>query len=125
MSTRGDCSFTTKSLNSQRQGAKLAIIADNDEKEDPGRVIMVDDGKGSQVKIPTILISHEVGELITDFITKKNKSVSLLVSFETFKKKKADVTIWMSAYDRKSYILVRQLQPYFKRISYDSKKSII
>jgi len=44
---------------------------------------MVDDGKGPQVKIPTILISQEVGAIITDFITTKNKSVSLLVNFET------------------------------------------
>lgn len=29
LATRGDCTFTTKSLNAQRQGAKLAIIADN------------------------------------------------------------------------------------------------
>lgn len=29
LSTRGDCTFTTKSLHSQKQGAKLAIIADN------------------------------------------------------------------------------------------------
>ncbi len=29
ISTRGDCSFTAKSINSQKQGAKLAIIADN------------------------------------------------------------------------------------------------
>lgn len=60
MSARGDCTFTTKSLNSQNQGAKLAIIADNQD-ENPGSIIMVDDGKGPQVKIPTILISHEVG----------------------------------------------------------------
>ncbi len=36
----------------------LAIIADNQQYEDPGKVIMVDDGKGPQVKIPTVLISH-------------------------------------------------------------------
>lgn len=30
LSTRGDCTFTTKSLNAQKQGAKMAIIADNE-----------------------------------------------------------------------------------------------
>ena len=58
LSARGDCTFTTKSLNSQKQGAKLAIIADSQQYEDPGSIIMVDDGKGPQVRIPTILISH-------------------------------------------------------------------
>lgn len=109
MSTRGDCTFTTKSLNSQRQGAKLAIIADNKQFEDPGSIVMVDDGKGPQVKIPTILINHEVGELITDYILNKKQAVSLVVNFETFKKPIADVTLWMSSYDRKSYILIRDL----------------
>ncbi len=42
---------------------------------------MVDDGKGSQVKIPTILINHEVGEFINDFILNKKKQVSLVVIF--------------------------------------------
>ena len=41
---------------------------------------MVDDGKGSQVKIPTILINH-VGEFINDFILNKKKQVSLVVIF--------------------------------------------
>ena len=29
LSARGDCTFTTKSINSQKQKAKLAIVADN------------------------------------------------------------------------------------------------
>lgn len=78
---------------------------------------MVDDGKGPQVKIPTILISHEVGEIITDFIINKKQNVSLVVSFETFKKPAADVTLWMKSYDRKSYVLIRDLDPYLSRIS--------
>ena len=61
MSMRGDCTFTTKSLNSQRQGAKLAIIADNKIDEDPGRIILADDGRGPQVHIPTIFIEEELG----------------------------------------------------------------
>ena len=56
MSTRGDCTFTTKSLNSQKEGAKLAIIADNVSYEDIQRIILVDDGRGPQVHIPTIFI---------------------------------------------------------------------
>lgn len=47
---------------------------------------MVDDGKGPQVKIPTILITHGVGEMITDTILNKKQTVSLVVEFQTFKK---------------------------------------
>ena len=56
LSTRGDCTFTQKSLNSQKQGAKLALIADNVDTENPGRIILADDGRGPQVHIPTIFI---------------------------------------------------------------------
>ena len=56
MSVRGGCTFTTKSLMSQHQGAKMAIIADNIASEDPGKIILVDDGRGPQVTIPTIFI---------------------------------------------------------------------
>lgn len=68
---------------------------------------MVDDGKGPQVTIPTILISHEAGKLITDSILLNKAKVTLVINFETFKKPVADVTLWMSSYDRKSYVLVR------------------
>ncbi len=95
----------------------MAIIADNQQYEDPGKVIMVDDGKGPQVKIPTILISHEVGLIITDFIVNKTAAVSLVVNFETSKKKVADVTLWMNSQDRKSYMLIRSLEPYLARIN--------
>lgn len=98
----------------------LAIIADNQQYEDPGKVIMVDDGKGPQVKIPTILISHEVGELITSYAINEKKNVTVIVKFETNRKPIADVHIWMSAFDRKSYILVRNLEPYLQRINSSS-----
>lgn len=77
---------------------------------------MVDDGKGPQVTIPTILISHEVGKMITDTIILNKTKVTVVVNFETYKKAVADVTIWMSSYDRKSYVLIRELEPYLNRI---------
>ena len=98
----------------------LAIIADNQQYEDPGKVIMVDDGKGPQVKIPTVLISHSVGELITSYVLSEKKNVTVIVNFETNKRKVADVTIWMSAFDRKSYILIRNLEPFLMRINSSS-----
>jgi len=47
---------------------------------------MVDDGKGPQVRIPTVLITHEVGVLISDYVLNRNKNVTILVNFETYKK---------------------------------------
>ena len=57
---RGDCTFTQKSINVQKEGGKLAIIMDNIV-EQPGSIIMKDDGKGHSISIPTVLISKEDG----------------------------------------------------------------
>lgn len=64
---RSDCTFTQKAINVQKEGGKMAIIMDS-EVENPGRIVMVDDGKGNQVHIPTILISKEDGETILTFL---------------------------------------------------------
>ncbi len=53
---RDDCTFTQKTINVEREGGRLAIIVDNIVQK-PGQVIMADDGRGSSVHIPTILIS--------------------------------------------------------------------
>lgn len=38
----------------------MSIIMDN-VVENPGRIIMIDDGHGSQIHIPTVMISKEDG----------------------------------------------------------------
>jgi hypothetical protein len=58
---RNDCTFTQKSINVQKEGGKLAVVMDNRD-EPPGSIVMVDDGRGAQVHIPTILISEQDGE---------------------------------------------------------------
>jgi hypothetical protein len=75
---RNDCTFTQKSINVQKEGGKLAIIMDN-RSEDPNQVIMVDDGRGPQVSIPTILISLEDGQHIVDAL--RQSSVIVVVNF--------------------------------------------
>lgn len=47
--------------------------------EDPNQVIMVDDGRGPQVSIPTILISLEDGQHIVDAL--RQSSVIVVVNF--------------------------------------------
>ncbi len=39
----------------------MAIIADNNAYEDPDQIVMADDGTGSSIKIPTMLISNKNG----------------------------------------------------------------
>ena len=48
--------------------------------ENPGSIIMIDDGRGAQVHIPTILISLKDGEQILNAL--KKSSVVVSASFE-------------------------------------------
>jgi hypothetical protein len=77
---------------------------------------MADDGKGPRVKSPTVMVCHDVGVLITEAIISQKKTVSVVVTFETYKKSKAQVMIWMSSLNRKSYVFIRELEPYIARI---------
>jgi hypothetical protein len=81
-----------KSRNIQDLGGALTIIADHRENSDPEKVIMMDDGTGTSIAIPTIMISKEDGKRLKDAIQRTEKEnakpgakkeyVVLLVDFE-------------------------------------------
>lgn len=50
----------------------MAIIINEKPLKDPEHIIMVDDGTGSSIVIPTLLISKETGKELTDFLTDPN-----------------------------------------------------
>lgn len=52
---RGQCSFVTKVRNAERAGASLLVVADH-QQEDIQNVIMGDDGTGTGIRIPSMLI---------------------------------------------------------------------
>jgi hypothetical protein len=66
----GKCSFTTKVRNVEDAGASLAIIIDNKD-EDLDTVNMADDGAGSGIRIPSMLISKRDGQRIIEYIKKE------------------------------------------------------
>lgn len=85
MVDRGSCTFVTKARNVQKIGGGLALIVDNRD-ENLDNVLMADDGTGSDIIIPTIMISKEEGDKIKDFM-KRNKNnwnvlSSIVVSVE-------------------------------------------
>ena len=65
---RGNWSFVTKVRNVEHAGGALAIIIDDKGKKMVDHVIMVDDGTGGGISIPSILISYENGDKISKFI---------------------------------------------------------
>lgn len=64
---RGNCSFVKKARNVQEHGGALVLVANN-KNEDPSRIIMIDDGTGTQIVIPTILIGKESGKKLREGI---------------------------------------------------------
>ena len=53
---RGDCSFVQKVRNMEDAGVAVAIVVDNSD-EDINQIVMSDDGSGSGIRIPAMLIS--------------------------------------------------------------------
>lgn len=65
---RGECTFVTKVRNIERAGGSLAVIIDNNQREDVSNVIMSDDGTGTGLRIPAMLISYREGQILKDFL---------------------------------------------------------
>ena len=61
MVDRGNCTFVTKVLNVQSINGEVALIVNNDD-TDVNDIVMSDDGRGSSVFIPAILINREDGK---------------------------------------------------------------
>ncbi len=76
MVDRGNCSFVTKSRNVQNLGGSLALIINNREDENVENILMMDDSSGSDIYIPTVIISKMDGAKIKQFlIENKNNTV--------------------------------------------------
>ena len=77
---RGNCTFVTKVRNVQINGGSLAVIIDNREWEDPNHVIMSDDGTGSGITIPSMMISKQNGEKLKQFLINNEEEITRKVS---------------------------------------------
>lgn len=76
---RGGCHFVTKSHYAQLIGAKMALLID-DRDENENFVLMVDDGFGNEINIPTIMISKLDGQKILKYLEDPNESVNSSVA---------------------------------------------
>lgn len=82
---RGNCTFVTKTHYAELGGAKMAIIIDSVE-ENEDRIIMIDDGFGSNIHIPTVMVEKEDGDHLLEYL-KRNKdgAISVSITFEKVK----------------------------------------
>jgi hypothetical protein len=79
MVDRGTCSFVTKTRNVQNLGGHLALIVDNSD-EQIETILMADDGSGSDINIPAILISKRDGDILKEFFKNFQNDESMLSS---------------------------------------------
>ena len=63
---RGECTFVNKVRNAERAGASLLVVVDT-RVENITQVIMGDDGTGTGIRIPSMLIGKTDGEILIEF----------------------------------------------------------
>ena len=63
---RGSCTFVNKVRNAERAGASLLVVVDS-KVENITNVIMGDDGTGTGIRIPSMLIGKSDGEMLIEF----------------------------------------------------------
>jgi hypothetical protein len=77
---RGNCSFVTKVRNAERAGASLVVVID-DRMENITNVIMGDDGTGTGIRIPSMLIGKDSGKILKEFAIVSKFSATLSAEF--------------------------------------------
>ena len=93
---RGECTFVNKVRNAERAGASLLVVVDS-RVENVTNVIMGDDGTGTGIRIPAMLIGKTDGEMLIEFAGKK-QGATLSAEFAVKEKsRKADIEIWYSS----------------------------
>jgi hypothetical protein len=93
--------------NAQGEGAKMAIIMD-DRVEKTENLIMISDGNGGSIKIPSIFIDEGDGNIIVDWTTSNpTKPVILSIKFETNITDRVQVTLSLDSNNRASYKFLR------------------
>ncbi|KAL4465696.1 hypothetical protein ABPG72_012378 [Tetrahymena utriculariae] len=111
---RGDCAFTDKVYNAQEAGAQIVVIVDNSAHK--GKVIMIDNGHGSNVHITSVFITKAYGDIIKKYI-EDTKYVQLALQLVQLKLSHSSVDLWLDLSSPYSNKLVHILQPVRQKIA--------
>ena len=88
----------TKVRNAEKAGASVVVVVNNDYKD----MIMGDDGTGSEIRIPSVLIGKSEGQKLIDF-TKEGKQATVNVEFVIKRvDTQTEVEFWYSSNSLKS-----------------------
>ena len=110
---RGKCSFTKKVREIEHAGGKLGIIVDEVDNESMDQIIMVDDGTGNGIRIPSIMINKKEGEAILDFMRSATpdvlNSISVVTTFDIDKPSDhVNYDLWVSSSNERGLDFVRE-----------------
>lgn len=105
----------------------MALIADNQPKHNPEDIIMIDDGTGLSVAIPTVIISKEFGDELKAEVmaadknnespNNKKKFVVLLVNFEMENPDdRVEYDIWYTSGDAKALEYIIGMKAYNEKL---------
>ena len=112
---RGNCSFVNKVRNAERAGASLLVVVDS-RVENVTNVIMGDDGTGTGIRIPSMLIGRTDGEMLIEF-AKKRLGATLSAEFAVKEKHDvADVEIWYSSYNQRSLDFIKEFDRFAHKL---------
>jgi hypothetical protein len=115
---RGHCTFVTKVRNVERAGGSLAVIID-DSYEDVNKVIMSDDGTGTGIRIPAMLIGKKEGQILKDFLTKQSAETAAKASLSAEfimknQDNKVNWELWYTSTNDKALDFVRNFRDNYK-----------
>lgn len=109
-----------KVRNVEHGGGKLAIIVDEKDNENPETIIMVDDGTGNGIQIPSIMISKTDGEtLISEYknLATEDKRIKLVISFDMNRPDdRVEYDIWYSTSSDRGLDFIRDFRIYHDRL---------
>lgn len=115
---RGTCTYVMKTRHAQEAGAHLVVFFDNVASDDLETTIIKDDGTGSDIHIPSIMIGKKEGDMIVAYKeAHPDKAITALQHFDLHKKKKVvEMGLWTSSSDREGKAFLVDFAKYANRL---------
>ncbi|CAD8119175.1 unnamed protein product [Paramecium sonneborni] len=115
---RGECTFVTKVRNAQTAGFKFVIIGDNINDDIDNNFSMLNDGTGSSINIPSIIVGSKWTKEFQDIFKNKNNTdysentIKLLMKFDIIKQDIAHVLFSIDLLNPNSLQIISDYKPY-------------
>lgn len=121
MVRRGLCSFVRKVKVASEKGAHAVIIVDRENStlkpRDIRRIIVADDGYGSTIEVPSILISKEEGERLIQASKTTNNQVIIELAWDVPTNHVVVMDLWMSSGSVRTQQFLKDFSPKRKALN--------